>query len=283
MKPGCARLRPCAFIFCFWHKWRDRMAPYKDAYVTAAQGKFYSSIYALYQKAAESNNDAKLTIQRLKIDGLDVFLASGWTDANKNARVIFSKEKAMDASLADFGRAVGKAGKLAVEIAAGRLLLSVIESQPARGLPQREMESGKIARVDVKKRLATLGGMLGLEVNVGKQSRLDAKDGALYLSPEAALAAAVFVRALGKDAVGKEMLVAALDLKDVPKNASAEGIASALLFLHICEKGIDGALEDLFLGSCVLDWLAANGRAAQANDARHALYAAQLKFAQALL
>jgi len=183
----------------------------------------------------------------------------------------------------NMGKAVGKAGKLAVENAAGRLLFSVIESQPARGLPTRGMESGKIARIDVGGRLAALGKMLRLEVKVGSQSRLDAKGGALYLSPEAALAAAVFVRALGKGAAGKEMLAAALDLKGMPKNASAEGIASALLFLHICEKGIDGALEDLFLGSRVLDWLGANGRAAEAGNVRFSLYAAQVKFAKALL
>jgi len=82
------------------------MPPYKEAHSTSAQDKFYTSIYGLYQKAAASNNDAKLTIQRLKIDGWDVFLASGWTDANKNANVIFAKEKEMDARLGDFSRAV---------------------------------------------------------------------------------------------------------------------------------------------------------------------------------
>ncbi|GEM_PF-1918411 len=179
-------------------------------------------------------------------------------------------------------KAVGNAKKLAVEGAAGRLLMSVIESQPARGLPTGARESRKLARVDVKKMMAVLGEMLGLEVKVEKQSRLDAKDGALYLSPDAALAAALFVRALGKKAVGKEMLLDVTELKDVPK-ASAVEIASALLFLHICEKGIDGALEDLTLGSRVLDWLAANGRAAQSNDVRHALYSVQLAFAKALL
>ena len=181
------------------------------------------------------------------------------------------------------GEAVGKAGKLAVEVAAGRLIMSVIESQPSRGLPTREMESRKIARVDVEKQLSALGKMLKLEVKVGSQSRLDEKNGALYLSPEAALAAAVFVRALGKKAIGRGMLMNATDLKDVPKKAGANEIASALLFLHVCEKGMDGALEDLFLGSRVLDWLASNGKAAQAGDVRHALYAVQLRFAQALL
>ncbi|MFA6908247.1 MAG: hypothetical protein WC263_05475 [Candidatus Micrarchaeia archaeon] len=181
------------------------------------------------------------------------------------------------------GESVGKAGKLAVEVAAGRLLMSVIESQPARGLPAREMESRKLASVDVKRQLAKLGGMLKLQAKVGAQSRLDDKGGVLYLSPEAALAAAVLARALGKRAVGREMLADAMDLKDVPKNATAEGIASALFFLHIAEKGIDGALEDLTLGSRVLDWLAGNGRGAQAGDVRFALYAVQLKFAKELL
>ncbi len=179
--------------------------------------------------------------------------------------------------------ALNKAAKLAVEIAAGRLLLSVLESQPVRGLPTREMESRKLASVSVKRQLSALQGALGLEVKVGSQSRLDEKDGALYLSPEGALAAAVFVRALGKKAVGKEMLADAMDLKDVPKKASAEEIASALFFLHICEKGMEGALEDLTLGSRVLDWLAGNGRGAQSGEVRFALYAVQLKFAQALL
>ena len=179
--------------------------------------------------------------------------------------------------------ALNKAAKLAVEIAAGRLLMSVLESQPARGLPTRDMESRKLASINVKRQLSALQEALGLEVKVGSQSRLDEKDGALYLSPEGALAAAVFVRALGKKAVGKEMLADAMDLKDVPKKASAEEIASALFFLHICEKGMDGALEDLTLGSRVLDWLAGNGWGAKAGDVRYALYAVQLKFAQALL
>jgi len=181
------------------------------------------------------------------------------------------------------GEAVGKAGRLAVEVAAGRLLMSVIESQPARGLPTREMESEKLAKVNVGKQLSALGKMLKLEVKVGSQSRLDEKNGALYLSSEAALAAAVLVRALGKKAVGKEMLLDATELKDVPKKAGAEEIASALFFLHICEKGMDGGLEDLFLGSRVLDWLAGNGMGAQSGDVRHALYAVQLEFAKALL
>ena len=183
----------------------------------------------------------------------------------------------------NMSKELSKAGRLAVEVAAGRLLMSVIESQPARALPAREMESGKLASVSVKRQLSSLQEALGLEVKVGSQSRLDDKDGALYLSPEAALAAAVFVRALGKRAVGKEMLLDAMELKDVPKKASAGEIASALFFLHICEKGIEGALEDLFLGSRVLDWLAINGRAAQTGDVRLALYSVQLEFAKALL
>ncbi|MFA6328207.1 MAG: hypothetical protein WCY41_02060 [Candidatus Micrarchaeia archaeon] len=179
--------------------------------------------------------------------------------------------------------AVDKAGELAVGVAAGRLLMSVIESQPARGVPTHEMASRKLARVDVGKRLAELGTKMGLEVKVGSQSRLDENNGTLYLSPEAALVAAVFARAIGKGMIGREMVEAAAELKDIPKTARAEEIASALLCLHICEKGMDGALEDLALGGKVLDWLASNGRGAQAGDVRHALYSLQLEFAKALL